>query len=515
MPLPEIPLSIRISHNVRALARAVGDVRRGVWDTGVQQGGGNMGVLSGILSPSRSMASRRIRDQSEHLKYYRYSPPFRKVVRRVAQACAGANWTVNAFRGSRENSLARDYRGGSPEVRAGVLAEARAAGQLVPVRDHPALSVIREGCPVPGLVGHLTDKVTEICLLAAGEAFWVLQPNEKGVPSASWIIPPHWVMDTPSIGRPFFHVEVPGGGGWDLPAAWVLWFRDADPWDPYGRGVGDGAALAEEIETDEDAARQIRLFFHQGMKPEVLLMGPGLTDNKRERIEREWVDKLRGLWKRWQFHMIDAPAGAQVHQLSQDFDGEKLTKLRRWDSDIIRETIGVNPEVVGEIVGSNRATSLVARINFRENVVTPRLDYRRAVYQYQLLPLYDSPRPLVVDWELPPLEDTDREIEYAKESPWAASWGDQIRRQGLEPAPGLDDLYMIPAKNRVVSLAALLAEARAAEAQALAKEQVALWQAAHPGEVQSAPQSLKGPDGGGPGRGNGEPAAADPAGKPN
>ena len=79
----------------------------------------------------------------------------------------------------------------------------------------------------------------------------------------------------------------------------------------------------------------------------------------------------------------------------------------------------------------------------------------------------------------------------------------RIRRQGLEQAPGLDDLYMIPAKNRVVSLTALLAEARAAEAQALAKEKVALWQAAHPGEVQSAPQSLKGPDGGGPGSGNG------------
>ena len=362
-----------------------------------------MGVLSGILSTSRSHMNRRTRDQAEHLKYYRYSPPFRKVVRRVAQACAGASWTVNAFKGSRENAFLRSYdaAGEDRAMRAVVLAEARAAGQLVPVRDHPALSVIREGCPVPGLVGHLTDKVTEICLLAAGEAFWVLQPNEKGAPSASSILPPHWVTETPSIGRPFFHVEVPGGGGWDLPAAWVLWFRDADPWDPYGRGVGDGAALAEEIETDENAARQIRLFFHQGMKPEVLLMGPGLADQEQQKIGREWVDKLRGLWKRWQFHMVDAPAGAQVHQLSQDFDGEKLVKLRRWDSDIIRETIGVNPEVVGEIVGSNRATSLVARINFRENVVTPRLDYRRAVYQYQLLPLYDSPRPLVVELGAP------------------------------------------------------------------------------------------------------------------
>jgi len=474
-----------------------------------------MDVFSGILSPGRALANRRLRDQAEHLKYYRYSPPFRKVVRRVAQATTGVQWTISAFKGSKQNSFARDYAVGDPDIRKMVAREARVAGQLVPVSEHPALSVIREGCPVPGLVGHLTEKLTETCLIAAGEAFWVLQPNDAGVPAHAWIIPPHWVFETPSAGRPFYHLQVPGGGGgWDLPAEWVVWFRDADPWDPYGRGVGDAASLAEEIETDEDAARQIRLFFHQGMKPEVLLMGPGLTDNRKERIEREWVDKLRGLWKRWQFHMIDAPAGAQMHQLSQDFDGEKLVKLRRWDSDIIRETIGVNPEVVGEIVGSNRATSLVARINFRENVVIPRLEYRRAVYQFQLLPLYKSPRPLVIDYALPPLEDTDREIAYAEHSPWAASWGDQVTRQGLEPAPELADLYMIPAKNRVVSLASLVAEARAAEAQALAKEAVALWQAAHPGEVPAAQNaSAQGPSGGGPGSENGDPSGSqgDPA----
>lgn len=513
MPLPPIPLSVRLSHNVKALSRAFGDVQRGVWDTGAHVGG--MGVLSGILSPTRSLMNRRLRDQSEHLKYYRYSPPFRKVVGRIGQATAGALWTINAFKGPRESSLAREYRNGSPEVRAMVLREAKKSKQLVPILDHPALSVIQDGCPVPGLVGHMMDKLTEICLIAAGEAFWVLEPNEAGVPGRAWILPPHWVFETPAVGRPSYHVQVPGGGGWDLPAEWVLWFREADPWDPYGRGVGYGAALAEEIETDEDAARQIRLFFHQGMKPEILLMGPGLTESKQEKIGREWVDKLRGLWKRWQFHMIDAPAGAQIHNLSQDFDGEKLTKLRRWDSDIIRETIGVNPEVVGEIVGSNRATSLVARINFRENVVTPRLDYRRAVYNFQLLPLYKSPKPLAVDWALPPVEDTDREISYAEASPWAFSWADQITRQGGVPAPGLEDLYVIPAKSTVVSLGSLIARARADEARALADEAVAVWQAAHPGEIPSAPKVPV--DAGGPvgGSGAGSGSATEDQGAPN
>ncbi len=503
MPLPPFPLGVRVAHNLRALARAVGDVRRGVWDTGVRAGGTD--IASGILTPSRSLMNRRLRDQAEHLKYYRYSPPFRKVAHRVGLATSGARWSINAFKGSRQASLAREFAAGSPEVRALVLKEARQSQQLVPVLDHPGLSVIQDGSPVPGLEGRMTDRLTEVCLVAAGEAFWVLQPNEKGAPSRAWILPPHWVQETPSAGKPFYHVQVPGGGGsWDLPAEWVIWFRDADPWDPYGRGVGFGASLAEEIETDEDAAQQIRLFFRQGMKPEVLIMGPGLTQQKQERIGAEWVDKLRGLYKRWQFHMVDAPAGAQVHQISQDFNGEGLTKLRRWDSDIIRETIGVNPEVVGEIVGSNRATSLVARINFRENVVAPRLEYRRAVYQHQLLPLYQSPRPLVVDFELPALEDTDSEVEYAKASPWAPSWGDQVRRQGFEPDPALDELYMIPAKNRVVSLAALRAEARAAEAQALAKEQVALWQAANPDKVPASQHaSAQGPAGGGPGSENG------------
>lgn len=498
MPLPPVPASVRAVHAWRSLTSAVRDVRRGWWEEGVATG--RFGIAAGILSPSRSMVGRRPRDQAEHLKYYRLSPPFRKVVGRVGQAVAGARWTLSAFRGRAEMALARDYAGADPAGRALVLRAARESGQLVPIQDHPALSAIRDGAPVPGLVGHLTDRLTEICMIAAGEAFWALEPNEAGVPYRAWILPPHWVYEVPTLGRPFYRVEVPSGGGFDLPASWVLWLRDADPWDPYGRGVGYGAALAEEVETDEDAARQIRLFFHQGMKPEVLLMGPGLTETKRERIGRDWIDNLRGLWKRWQFHMIDAPAGAKVHQLSQDFDGKGLVKLRRWDSDVIRETIGVNPEVVGEIVGSNRATSLVARINFRENVLVPRLEYRRAVYQHQLLPLYNSPRPLVVDYELPALEDSEREIEYAKGSPWAESWAAQIKRQGGEPAAGLEDLYVIPAKMRVASLAGLLAEARAGEAKAAADASVAAWRAAHPGEVPSS-QGSGGSGGGDSGTG--------------
>ena len=173
-------------------------------------------------------------------------------------------------------------------------------------------------------------------------------------------------------------------------------------------------------------------------------MGPGLKKDKRDNIREEWVDRLRGLYKRWMFHMIDAPQGATIHQLSQDFDGEGLIKLRRWDSDVIRETFGVNPEIFGEVSGSNRATSQMAKVNYREQVVVPRMEYRLAVFQHEVLPLYRSPRPLVADYELAPLEDAELALEHVKAAPFAASLGDHRRFMGLPVRDGDDEVHFVP-----------------------------------------------------------------------
>lgn len=408
---------------------------------------GPVDIMTGILGPNRAYILRRTRDQSEQLRYYKDSPPFRKVTHRIGEAVAAARWHLYAFRGKRERSYSQEFRTTSEKsVRTQILRDAAATGEMTEVFDHPFLDILREGSPL--LLGHLQDRVTEICYTAAGEAFWVLEPNDAGVPCRAWMIPPHWVVDVPTSTEPWYGIEIPAAGRYEIPAGWVVWFRDPDPHDPYARGVGFAASLAPEIETDHDAAEQIRLFFHQGMKPEILLMGPGLKSERAENLRQDWVDRLRGLYKRWQFHTIDAPADAQIHQLSQDFDGDGLIKLRRWDSDIIRETLGVNPEILGEVVGSNRATSYMARVHWKENVVGPRLEYRRAVYQHTILPMYQSPRPLVVEWEIPAVEDQEMEQEYATVAPWAASWAQQAARQGIMAPDGSDKIYMVPINMR-------------------------------------------------------------------
>lgn len=401
---------------------------------------------------------RRTGDQGQQLKYYTESAPYRRVVGKVAEDEASLRWHLYVGRGGKSDTgkaaVRRALASRNKAMRAAVIKEARTAGDLTEIEDHPWLEMRTSGNPL--MDGHQVDKLGEIMYCSAGESFVAMEPNPAGVPYREWILPPHWIMQVPSLPLPFFQVVVPTGGTFNIPPEWMVWDCDASAHDPYWRGIGTGSSLAAEIESDDAAATQIRLFFEQGMRPDFLLMGPGLDDKKQEGIRNDWVDRLSGLYKRWMFHMLDAPPGAQYIQIGQDFDGQGLTALRTWEHTAIRQVFGVTPEVLGEILDVSRATATTADRRYQNGVLVPRAERKRRLQQNRVLPLYKSPRHLVCDYELPPTADPDLELGYATLAPYAASLEQHCLRQGIEPPKGSDKVYFLPIGVKAVTQADIL-----------------------------------------------------------
>ena len=99
-----------------------------------------------------------------------------------------------------------------------------------------------------------------------------MERNALGTPIALWPVPPSWVRRTPNAKHPFYTIHGMYGAGLassdiDIPASEVLYFKDPDPANPYGRGSGIAKSLNDEIEIDDYASKHLKAFFYNRAKP--------------------------------------------------------------------------------------------------------------------------------------------------------------------------------------------------------------------------------------------------------
>jgi hypothetical protein len=317
------------------------------------------------------------------------------------------------------------------------LEELADSGKLRAVEEHPLLDLLQGTTGY--LVGSSIRKLLQIHLDTVGDAFWLKQRNEMGMPVAVWPLPPDWVVELPQPGKAYYRVSFRGWQG-EIPETEILWFSDPDPANPYSHGSGIARALADELDTDEATAKHIRRFFFNGGRPDVLVAGEGLTQENTTQLESAWMARSREFWKQGlPFFMNEK---VQIQELGKSFKDMDLVPLREHERDIIINTIGIPPEVLGIIQNSNRATIDAAAYLMGIYVTVPRLEFSREVMQTRLVPEYD-PR-LILDYDNPVQEDKDfhlRAMIAKPETPTADEWREI---QGLEPLPdGEGDLHMV------------------------------------------------------------------------
>lgn len=406
-----------------------------------------LGMLNGVLGTGKTPP---IRQRYDLLESYSRLPWLRSIVSRISYAVSVTPWeALVEVRGEREEQLEErlssmtmrelgkrklvpversKLRRAGFEVRRKLRQQKQAKGEVVELEDHPIIDLL-EGFN-PAMTGMAGFKLTEIYIDLVGEAFWLKERNALGVPVALWPLAPPWIESTPTPNKPFFSVS---WGAWRMavPEQDIVWFCDLDPARPYWRGAGTGAALADELETDEYAAKHTKREFFNNAVPELLVTADGLSEDETRRLERDWKHKNRGFFKALQVYFLNRKV--DVKPLGQSFKSLQLIELRKWERDIIIEVFGVPPEILGIVNESKRATVDAADFLFARWVVTPRLELIRSVMQERLVPDFDER--LIIDYESPVQEDKERQLNAAKAAPWALTIDEWRALQGHDPLP--------------------------------------------------------------------------------
>ena len=375
----------------------------------------------------------------ELLQSYRFSPRLRSVVHRIAEHVAGCQWIVG-FEVNKNGKAVMPHKtmlAGSVEERNLQMKRMYDDGTFRIIDEHPLFQVVTGGNKFHS--GFQMRFVSQVIFDIKGENYWWLQREGSAVAKSALVVPPHWVVETPTANRNFFRISY-GSIQEEVPPEDMVSFNDLDPYNPYQRGVGFGESLADEIDGDEYAAKFIKSMMYNRAVPVGLISLKNANKDQVKRMKAEWEGDFQGPYKAGR--MKFGGGDWQYQRFQNTFEELQLIDLREEEAKIITETFGVPPEILGRIENSNRATINAAFYLFAKGVIKPRLDMQRDQLQYDLAKRYDER--LVVDYISPVPEDREFKLEVMKTVPYHFTRGDWRELAGMRNRGDVDNVYMVP-----------------------------------------------------------------------
>lgn len=404
-------------------------------------------LLTGVLPGGLGMPPARY--ARDFLRAYSQMPWLRAAANKIAMSVAQIDWKLYVKQGP-DGKAIRDHKTqrAPADIRRSLIKSFIATDDMKEITDHPLLTLLNDANSFQ--TGLQMRKVTQLHIDLVGEAFWLKERDGLGNVVGVWPIPPDWVLNTPTPVNRFFRVQFRAWRGM-IPDTEFLWFQDTDPVNPYSRGVGVAQSIADELETDEYTAKHTKAFFYNRAKPDLLIFPKQGTirDPDIKRLETDWMQNNQGFWRAFKPYFMSREVG--VHEMDQNFRAMQLVQLREFERDLIIQTFGIPPEMLGILTHSNRSTIDAASYLMGRFVLQPRLEFIRAVLQEKFIPEFDSR--LIIEYSSPVDEDHATQQAAAGLFPWALNVNEQRHLAGLDPLDGDEgEVHLIPQGYTIGSL---------------------------------------------------------------
>lgn len=386
-----------------------------------------------------------------------------------------AGWVYAAIRPIAQRIAGQPIRVGKVAKRGSV--GVKAAAEIEPLESHPLLDLLAD--PNGLMVGWSLIYSTVASLELTGRCLWWLPKREQIVPiPSSWItaIQTSQTFDSFRVRLPYSAEEI------DIPADECCYFFYPSPADPCGV-LSPLQAAAAAVDLDEEITRSQVSTFARGIHPShAIIVGrdphPDVPGGMRPRLspaqQGQIISAIRqrygGTWRHGEPLILDGLI-EDVKRLSNtpaEMDWQsssELTKAR------ILQGFGVNPAIIGELEGANRASAYVAERNFLSLTVNPKIELISQTLTEWLSPMFGGD---IVVWVEPAVaDDTETALQWATLlAGKGAITGDELRQlsplglkpggfaepvsAGAAPAKALGQLFREPSIPATVAADAVL-----------------------------------------------------------
>jgi hypothetical protein len=242
-------------------------------------------------------------------------------------------------------------------------------------------------------------------LFLVGEVYVCMNRGTRtGKPTSLQPFPPTMLDSKKSTTHVYFKA---GKQEWAYRKEDVRVFRRPHPVDPYNASLGMAQTLLNDLDIDESATVAVASRFRNGMTPDLLIQISGVEEDGVDNFEAKLDDRHRGPGQVGKPLVTNAD-GIDVQPLSPTLVDMDVVRLRGQQADVIREVLGVPPEIFGKVENSNRATAEAAQHLYGAHVIDPQLNFLMRSFNYALegmfedgvFLMYESPIPANKEFQL-------------------------------------------------------------------------------------------------------------------
>lgn len=375
------------------------------------------------------------------LTWYNSSPWLRSVVTRKADAVASSRFLVATpakavrARGSITSALARGEK----------IDDIISKNQYVISATHRVNDILDEPCKIIGRIGFLktVSRYIDLC----GEAFIYKSRAKDGSIDELIPISPTWVNSVPSETDDTYHVvSTYALVNKRINAKDMIWIRDPDVADPFGRSKGISTSISDELDVDELAVAMLKARFLNGNAPNIVITTKGMNSERVKEMKQDWDAKHLGAGNYGKTLFYNGEL--DIREIGSTLVDSQFYQLREQHRDFITQVFGVPPEILGIVENSNRATVDAAYSLFMRLCILPMLTIIIEGLNKGLRGEYKDPFLIVFDSAIP--EDREYKKAIMAEHPHAFSVNEIRRAAGEKEIEG-GNVYI--AKNDIQSFA--------------------------------------------------------------
>ena len=247
-----------------------------------------------------------------------------------------------------------------------------------------------------------------------GESFWALNFNGLGEPTEIVLPYPHLMSVVPAREFPFVKGYVYGTGSSAVPfdVNEIIHFKYPSPLNQY-RGLGPAQAIGVELDSEQYSSQWIRQFFFNSARPDgVIQFDYNLSDEQFERLQKQWSERFKGVSKAHQVGLLEG--GGKYIQIQNTIKDMDFPTLKLRDRDSILGVFGMPQSVMGISENVNKANAEAGDYTFARWLIKPRLDWKVAKLQEQLVPKFKKSENLQLGYEEVVPETVDQKKELAE-----------------------------------------------------------------------------------------------------
>ncbi len=308
---------------------------------------------------------------------------------------------------------------------------------------HPVLSLLHQVNPFQ--TSNEFIALDTIYNELIGESFWALNFNVLEEPAEIILPYPHLMSVVPAKAFPFVKGYVYGTGADAVPfdVNEIIHFKYPNPLNQY-RGLAPARAIGINLDAEQNADKWVNQFFYNSARPDgVIQFDYNLSDEQFEKLKKQWSEKYKGVSKAHQVALLEG--GGKYLQIQNSIKDMDFANLKQKNRDVILGVFGMPQSVMGISENVNKANAEAGDYTFARWIVKPRLDWKKAKIQEQLIPKFRRSENLEIGFKEVVPETTEQKISAA-ESGMRAGYltvNEARKTQGLDSIPN-GDVLLVP-----------------------------------------------------------------------